>query len=421
MGMHTTVLLTGCHQPYGRALARMLANLPDLQLWITGEKPGDCIALCADVRADIPNCHIHPLDTDQQTPSQLIAASGATLVVHANAPFTRHCYDMAQACIDAGVSYIDVAERRSFIASFTGALHHQAKRAGVSAITGAAMTPAMTSAIIEDLAPAFHHLEDVRVTLIPGIRSLQPGSQMATMLSTIGRPMDMLYQGQRVKAISGRSIRTVTLPSLGRCSSVLCDLPDNETIPPSYPHLQTLETRMGLPGRLAPRAVWLLSSVRQTERRRKQRQAISSPQGRAQQRFSDRAVKNSRLLPWLAKRLANAPAHHGAVLVEANGSDLYGRPLQRSCRVEASAAEAPYFPLLPAVALVRQMMNEPATVPVGAQPCLGIVSLKAILAEMCALTALLERRQQRLALPCPDAAAPRPSPAMGTTVKPAPV
>lgn len=422
--MSHTILLTGCHQSQGQSLARLLAHLPDTQLWLTGDDADGCAQLCSTIRAETPGCNIHPLDCEDSSPLGMIRSSGASLVVHADGPFAQYAYDMAHACLQAGVAYVDIADRRSFIASFTGHLHQAAERAQIPMITGASLTPALSSALAEELASQFEHLQQMRITIIPGVRSLQPGSQLSSLLGTIGRPMSMLKNGHRVQAVSGRSRRPLFTPALGRCTSVLCDTPDNETLLPLLPALQSLETRMALPGRLTPLAVYLLSYLRQQHRGEQDiiqcppaRYHVAAPKGRAARKpgsaqartkapatqiikaaLTPSSRKKERLLPWLLRRLAHGPNHHGGIIVEAHGMDHLGHTLTRTSSVIATPAEAPFLPLLPAVAMVRQILQAPQSVPVGARLCAGILPLKDIMAETAIMQTVLSREAQRAAL-----------------------
>lgn len=392
--MSTSVLVTGCHQPSGHSLARLAALLPDVRLWLAGTPDQHCDALCDTIRQDSPECHVHSVPPeDCLSPASMLTVSGAKLVLHAEGPFTQYAYQMAEACLAAGIPYIDAADRRAFMASFTGALHPLALKAGVPLICGGS-TSSLGSALLDEIAPQFNHIRDVRVTVIPGVRSLRPGSQLATLLSTVGRPMTVLRNGQKIREMSGRHLRKLSVPSVGRCSSVLCDMPDNETLPPRFPDLETLETRLALPGFMAPRAVWLLSHLRQGM----QEERIPHPRGGQRPLTAAeqaRLRRGQRTMPWLLKRLAHGTSHAGGLIVEAHGDDSMGRPLTRVSSLIASAPEAAYLPILPVIALARQCLEDRASLLPGAYTTPGLLPLRSYMAESKLVQLLLEREARR--------------------------
>ena len=72
-----------------------------------------------------------------------------------------------------------------------------------------------------------------------------------------------------------------------------------------------------------------------------------------------------------------------------------GRPLTRISRLIASAPEAVYMPILPVIALARQILQDRASLLPGAYTSPGLLPLRACMAESKLVQLLLEREAQR--------------------------
>ena len=100
-----------------------------------GKSVSRATAMCIDVRT---------------TTAEELKSSGAFLVVDAAGPFQKGDYRLARAAIAAKMHYIDLADARDFVAGFTQ-LDNEAKAAGITALTGASSTPALSNAVIDRL------------------------------------------------------------------------------------------------------------------------------------------------------------------------------------------------------------------------------------------------------------------------------
>src|SRR5690606_40734885 len=58
------------------------------------------------------------------------------IVIHTSGPFQSQGYEVAEACIDCGAHYIDLADGREFVAGIH-TLDEKAKRAGILVVSGA--------------------------------------------------------------------------------------------------------------------------------------------------------------------------------------------------------------------------------------------------------------------------------------------
>ena len=67
-------------------------------------------------------------------------------------------------CLEAGAHYLDLADARDFVAGI-GRLDDDARRRGLLVASGVSSTPAITSALIAELAPEFAQIEEIHTVL----------------------------------------------------------------------------------------------------------------------------------------------------------------------------------------------------------------------------------------------------------------
>src|SRR5262249_32680839 len=134
------------------------------------------------------------LDTATVTADEL-RASGAFAVVDAAGPFQGAGYGFARAAIAPGLGYVDLAGPRDFFAGFP-ILDAEARAAGVTALTGASSTPALSHAVLDRLTQGWRRLDTVEVAISPGNRSAPRGrSVVRAILSYAGQPVRVFAGG----------------------------------------------------------------------------------------------------------------------------------------------------------------------------------------------------------------------------------
>ena len=136
----TRVLVIGAGGVFGSRLCEGLLR-SGFEVVVAGRDRARAGAVEARLRAAFPQgrTEIAVLDTATLTPADL-KATGADLVADAAGPFQGAEPVTARAAIAAGLSYVDLADGRDFVAAFP-ALDAAAKAAGVAALTGCSSTP----------------------------------------------------------------------------------------------------------------------------------------------------------------------------------------------------------------------------------------------------------------------------------------
>jgi hypothetical protein len=284
-------------------------------------------------------------------------------VVDAAGPFQGGDYRLAETAIAAGIHYIDLADGRDFVAGF-GVLDAAAKQAGVVALTGASTTPALTNAVLDRLTAGWRALDHVEIAISPGNRAPRGLSVVQSILSYAGRPI-RVFDGQRwcTRPAWGMTIRR-RMVGVGRRWLSLVDTPDLDIIPARFSVQDSVLFRAGLEmpllhlGLLAASLPVRLGVIRSL-------------------------APLADLFRWVAARLEWFGTDRGGMTVEATGFDQQGSPVRAIWSLVAEAGDGPFVPTLPALAVLRALVDRRITRP-RASACVGVVSLEDIEAEFTA-------------------------------------
>jgi hypothetical protein len=285
------------------------------------------------------------------------------VVINTVGPFQSADYSVAQACIEAGVHCIDLADSHRFVAGIAQ-LDGAARAKGVAVISGASTVPALSGAVVREsgLAPT-----SIRIGLSPGNRAPRGSSVVQAILSQAGKPLPML-RGSRWITVPGwgemhqRRIRIDRDRSLGKRWLSACDAPDLVLLPQHYPTLKTAEFYAGLELSLIHVGLWLLSLP-------------------VRWGWLKTLLPLHRPLHWIADQLDWFGSDRGGMLVDVDGIGRDGRPMSYRWRLIAEQGQGPFVPAAPAAALVARLARG-ESLPAGAYPCLGIMTADEILAQL---------------------------------------
>jgi hypothetical protein len=285
------------------------------------------------------------------------------VVINTIGPFQSADYRIAQACIEAGAHYVDLADSHQFVSGIAQ-LDEAARAKGVAVITGASTVPALSGAVVADsgLVPTA-----IRIGISPGNHAPRGAALVDAILSQAGRPLPALRAGRWTKVpgwgeLHRRRIRVDRDRSLGKPWLSACDAPDLVLLPQLYPTLRTVEFYAGLELSLLHVGLWLLS--------------LPVRAGWLKSLLPFRAP-----LRWIADRLRAFGSDRGGMLVDVEGRDSAGRQMAYRWRLLAEHGHGPFVPAAPAAALVARLARG-GTLPAGAYPCLGILGAEEILAQV---------------------------------------
>ncbi|WP_163875646.1 SDR family oxidoreductase [Rhizobium laguerreae] len=366
------VLIIGGYGTFGGRLARLLGDESRLRLLVGGrslEKADDFVADLRTPKDGAEGLGSNNLgamvqavrfDRDGDLTEQLTRMR-PDLVVDASGPFQsfgKDAYKVAEACIDLGIDYADIADSTGFVAGI-GGLDAAAKAKGTFTLSGLSSLPALSFAALDAMAPHFSRVDSVAAGIAPSAHVRIGLNVVRAIASYAGKKIVVRRDG---RPAAGRglidSMRvTVAAPGAAPLRSrkfLLVDAPDLKLLPARFADLKSSFTGVGT----EPQPLQHLLSL------------------------AARLVR-LRLLPSLLpfarllQRASHAFAigeHRGGMFVHVGGIDHAGKRLSCGWHLIAEGDDGPFIPVIAVDALVRRLLTgmRPEN---GARPAAGELQL----------------------------------------------
>jgi hypothetical protein len=349
------VLVLGGGGVFGSRICRRLARDPALRVIAAGRTAATLEKFAAET--GIETC---VLDASAGLRAAL-GETGARLVVHTAGPFQGQDYAVAEACIAAGVHYVDISDGRDFVCGF-GTLDARARAAGVLAVSGASSVPALSAAVIDSGRDCLARLAGIAIGISPGNRAPRGPAVIAAFLGYTGQPISCWKDGAWRRVFGWQDLRRVRVEGLGPRWFSACDVPDLALFPERYPGVATVEFHAGIELGTLHLGLWALSWL-----------------------VRARLVGSLRPLAgfarWLGDVTRGLGTDRGGMYVHLDGTDAAGRPIRRRWSLVAQAGDGPYVPGTPAAILAKKLARGTLTAR-GALPCLGLFTLEEFRAEI---------------------------------------
>ena len=349
----TRVLVIGAGGVFGSRLAKGLVR-DGFEVVVAGRS----LARAEATKVVVGAASAVALDTRDLTAADLIA-TGAGIVVDAAGPFQNAEPRVARAAIAAGMHYVDLADARDFVSGF-GVLDAAARAAGVTALTGASSTPALSNAALDDLTRGWTRIDKVEAAISPGARAPRGRSVTEAILSWLGRPVRVFEGGVWTERTGWGEVVSRDFGPAGRRRLSLCETPDLDVLAERFRPTDRALFMAGLEPGFAHWGAWLLARlVRLT--------------GADVRNLADSIIFFSRLAgPFGSDK--------GAMRVEATGRDAEGRAVRAVWLLIAPPGVGPVTPGLPALAAVKAIAA--GRLKAGARAFVGELSLGEIEAEL---------------------------------------
>jgi hypothetical protein len=299
------------------------------------------------------------------------AIEGSFLVIHAAGPFQGSDYGVAERCLDAGAHYIDLADARQFVTGI-GRLDARATRQAIMVTSGASSTPAITWALISELAREFGRIDEIHTALSPGNQNPRGASTIAAVLSYLGRRIRIWKDGTWVERPGWGDARRLRFPPpVGNRRVYNCDVPELELFPVAF-GARTVRFSAGLELALLNHLLSLCALPCRW--------------------FGLDLSRRARLFLKLSLMLFPFGTTNGALAVWLRGTDTSGRQTERAIAL-VTDYDGPATPSAPAIVLARKLLaaGPPQT---GAFPCIGLLSLDDLLTHLVPLGIWCARADQ---------------------------
>ncbi|HSV35626.1 MAG TPA: saccharopine dehydrogenase NADP-binding domain-containing protein [Ramlibacter sp.] len=347
------VLVIGGYGFFGSRLVQRLARQARLHVLVGGRSLPSAQAQ-VDAQQPQAQARLEAVALDAMAPwfAQALAALNPSVVVHASGPFQGQDYRVAQACIAQGAHYIDLADGRAFVTGI-GVLDAAARAAGVLVTSGASSVPALSSAAADRMAEGLTEVHEIDIGISPGNRTERGLSTVQGILSYCGQPIPTGGGPPRIGW--GRTYPHRYPAPVGRRLLSPCDVPDLALLPGRYPSLPSVRFGAGLELTFLHRGMNVMAWL-------------------AQVGVVGNWARHARLLKRAADLFRHWGSDAGAMHVRVSGRSQDGVAVTHLWELLATHGDGPFVPTLAAAALVRRLSGT-ATVPVGAMPCLGLLTL----------------------------------------------
>lgn len=349
--MPLRVVLIGAAGVFGSRMARRLCGDPRFEVILAGRRRAALDTLVDALGAS--RACIATLDVEAADLSTTLARLHPQLVIHAAGPFQNRDYRVAEACLDCNSDYIDLADGRAFVSGIR-CLNARAMRAGRLVVSGASSVPALSSAVVDALAPKFDTLDSIEHAISPGNRTPRGDATVASILGYCGRPIRIWRNGEWRVAHGWMDGKRQKFPFGVRRVGV-CEVPDLELFPQRYPGVRTVVFRAGLELPLLQAGIWCASAL-------------------VRLGLIKKLTTHAHALRRISERFIGLGSDVGGMVVEVCGKGRDGSPLRLRWWLVADAGEGPDVPVTPAVVLARELADRRLTTK-GAQPCLGLLGL----------------------------------------------
>jgi hypothetical protein len=348
-----TVSVVGGYGIFGGRIAEALARDHRCRVRVVGRNAKIGGNFAHRIGAEFRTCVLD----DHQSLAQAI--DGSFLVVHAAGPFQNADYRVAEQCLTIGAHYLDLADARDFVAGIRR-LDDEARKRGLLVASGVSSTPAITSALINELAPQFSEIDSIHTALSPGNQNPRGASTVGAVLSYLGRRIRVWRDGHWVDRPGwGDVCRLEFPPPVGRRRVHNCDVPELELFPALF-HAQTVRFSAGLELDFLN---YMLSLC-----------------ARPCRWFGIDLSRRAKFFLNLSLMLFPFGTTHGSLAIWLRGLDHAGRPIERRIAL-VTDYDGPATPSSAAIVLARKILDggPPRT---GAFPCMGMLSLEELLGHL---------------------------------------
>lgn len=351
-----TIVVIGGTGHFGGRICHRLVGEPNTELVVTSRNCARSDELAVELRNSSPGATVRAVALDQSSESFQydLAVLEPDIVVHTAGPYQGQDYRVAEACIQCGSHYIDLADGRDFVQDFDR-LDEAAKAANVLLVSGASTLPGLSSAVIDLLRVRFNEIHGIEISIAPAHQTPRGVGTVAAVLSYCGKPFQVLSNGNWVTMHGWQNMKMQHYPALGSRWSAACDVPDLGLLPGYVPECETVTFHAALEAKWEQIALWLMGWLTRMH-----------------------IVRDwDKLLPlfrWMSSRLINLGSDTGGMHIRLSGIGLDQNVKSISWYLTARQNHGPEIPCAPALILLRKLAANKIT-KTGAYPCLGLISI----------------------------------------------
>jgi lysine 6-dehydrogenase len=178
--------------------------------------------------------------------SHLAAYRDVDVVVSCAGPHYETELPAARAAVEAGVSYVSLCDEHAALRQVQS-LDEQARRAGITIVSGCGLSPGITNLLIAHGAAEMDTVEAIDIALARSSAESTGDATARHLLYELSHEAPVIRDRQNGVERSGSSPKLVYFPDpVGWVETYRCGHPEVVTLPDRYPGLDSLQFRLGL-------------------------------------------------------------------------------------------------------------------------------------------------------------------------------
>ena len=257
------VIVLGGAGDMGSAAVRDLASDASIERLTIADRD---LAAAQRLATALGGGRIQGAGVDVEAPETAVALiRGHDVVAGAVGPFYRFEAPMVRAAIEAGVDYVSICDDYDAARNVL-ALDAEARRAGVTVLTGLGWTPGLSNVLARRAADRMDHVREINVSWAG---SASDSEGFAVILHTIHiftGAVPSFQNGRWVEVPAGSDPERVRFPApLGEVEVFHLGHPEPVTLPRFLPGLRTVTLKGGLSERTLNRLALALARLRLTD------------------------------------------------------------------------------------------------------------------------------------------------------------
>ncbi|MCW8875496.1 MAG: saccharopine dehydrogenase NADP-binding domain-containing protein [Kangiellaceae bacterium] len=363
------ILVIGGYGTFGKRLVNSLLHFGDHEIVIAGRskeklaKAQHMLRVSTDniietVELDVLNSDLVEIFTALK-PDLVINASGPYQLQSGDSDSGTGAFQVADACLEVGCYYVDLADDRRFVTQFSKQLNEKTKQRNLVMVTGASTVPALTDAVITHYLPQFKSIDSMYYGISPGNRTDRGKGTVASILSYTGKPFDTLVDGDFQPVYGWQDLNRYDFGgSIGKRWMSNCEIPDLDLIPALHPQIKTVRFQAGLEVSLLHLGLWALSWF-----------------PRLKLINTWRTFTNA--LVTMSEWFKGWGSDCGGMFVELTGKSDILKDKQITWQLVAEDGVGPNVPTIAAELVVNKIAN--GELKPGAYPCTGLFTLEEFL------------------------------------------
>lgn len=345
------VLIIGGYGNFGSLIAEQLAQDMHIEVLVAGRDFKKAEAFAHSLKSVQPVLPVM-LDVSKDFAASLSLLK-PDIVIHTSGPFQGQGYEVARACIAAGVHYIDLADGREFVAHIDS-LDADAKAQNVLICSGASSVPCLSGALMDYYAPSFAKIETAEYAISTAQKTGRGLATVRGVLSYAGQAFSRLKNGEREDIYGWLGLERRLFWGLGHRLLGYCDIPDLALFPKRYPDLKTVTFKAGLELKILQMGLWAMAGLHRYK-------LFPQPA-----RFSKMLLKMAALFDFLGQ-------DNSGFYMTLTGQDKDAMSKSVTFELLAKGGDGLYIPCMPSILLTKKLARGEVHER-GAMPCLGLIT-----------------------------------------------